>query len=265
MLDLRLVTVSYDAESGAFPQAPLADLRGEIVSVVEHFFFHDGLPRLLLVVQHHPPEERVGARPKGGSPPKADPRRELSPDEAQIYDRLRAWRSGPVRQLSIRDPKPRTISVAPFRDRVAHQALCQAIVADLERYSIHHSYACRRGKGQHRALRQARRFARRAPWAYKGDIRAYFASVPHRRVMESLRRRVRDEAICERIERAVQVPLAGLAEGRGLAVGSLVSQHLANLYLGELDHWITDGLGLGRYLRYMDDRCPPGKCEARGG
>jgi hypothetical protein len=94
MLDLRLVTVSYDAESGAFPEAPLADLRGEIVSVVEHFFFHDGLPRLLLMVQHHPPEERGGARAKGGGPPKADPRRELNPDEAALYDRLRTWRRG---------------------------------------------------------------------------------------------------------------------------------------------------------------------------
>jgi hypothetical protein len=93
LLDLRLVTVSYDAESGAFPEAPLADLSGEIVSVVEHFFFHDGLPRLLLVVQHHPPEDRP-ARSRGRGAPRDDPRHGLSADEAKVYDRLRTWRRG---------------------------------------------------------------------------------------------------------------------------------------------------------------------------
>ena len=93
----------------------------------------------------------------------------------------------------------------------------------------------------------------RAAWVYKGDIRAYFASVPHGKVMDALGQRVNDGPLCERIERALHVPLAGGGAARGLAVGSLVSQHLANLYLGALDHWVTDGLGLGRYLRYMDD------------
>ena len=121
-------------------------------------------------------------------------------------DHPAAWQPSPVWQLSIRDPKPRMITVAPFRDRVVHQALCEVIVPELERSAIQHSYACRTGKGQHRALRQAQRFARRRPWVYKGDIRAYFASVPHALVMRSLRRRVGDSAICDRIERALQVP-----------------------------------------------------------
>lgn len=93
MLELRLVTVSFDTESGAFPAEPLADVPGEVVSVVEHFFFHDGVPRLLLVVQYHRPEER-GGRIRGRSARKADPRQELNPDEAALYDRLRVWRRG---------------------------------------------------------------------------------------------------------------------------------------------------------------------------
>ena len=93
MLDLRLVTVSYDPELGAFPDAPLAVLSGEIVSVVEHFYFHDGLPRLLLVVQHHPPEDRT-SRPRGRNAARDDPRHGLAADEAKVYDRLRTWRRG---------------------------------------------------------------------------------------------------------------------------------------------------------------------------
>ncbi len=70
-MDLRLVTVTFDAEAGAFPAEPLVDVPGEIVSVVEHFFFYDGLPRLLLVVQLRSPEEGTGARAKGQGTPKA--------------------------------------------------------------------------------------------------------------------------------------------------------------------------------------------------
>ncbi len=94
MLDLRLVTVSYDTESGAFPPEPWVDVPGEVVSVVEHFFFHDGLPRLLLVVQHQRPDEGGKGRTRARSAPKVDPRQELTPEEAALYDRLRVWRRG---------------------------------------------------------------------------------------------------------------------------------------------------------------------------
>jgi len=48
-------------------------------------------------------------------------------------------------------------------------------------------------------LRQAQRFVRASTWVYKGDISAYFASVPHAGVMAELRRRVHDDAICDRL------------------------------------------------------------------
>ena len=57
-----------------------------------------------------------------------------------------AFWPGPVRTFRIRDPKPRAITVVPFRDRVVHHALCAAFAADLERFAIHHSYACRQGR-----------------------------------------------------------------------------------------------------------------------
>ena len=41
--------------------------------------------------------------------------------------------------------------------------------------------------------------------------------------------------------------------GKGLPIGNLTSQHFANLYLGELDHYLKDRLRLKGYIRYMDD------------
>jgi hypothetical protein len=45
-IKIKLVTVAYDAEQGGFPRDPLAQMDGEIVQVIEHFFIKDetGVP-----------------------------------------------------------------------------------------------------------------------------------------------------------------------------------------------------------------------------
>lgn len=95
-MTLRLVTVSLDPATGVFPEDPLAGLEGEVLSVVEHFFFHGAMPHLLLVCYLR--EQSVGqrgARPAAGqsrADSRPDPRAELSPEERRLYERLRAWR-----------------------------------------------------------------------------------------------------------------------------------------------------------------------------
>jgi hypothetical protein len=42
-------------------------------------------------------------------------------------------------------------------------------------------------------------------------------------------------------------------EGRGLPIGSLTSQHLANFYLGPLDRFCQGQQAMKAYCRYMDD------------
>lgn len=42
-------------------------------------------------------------------------------------------------------------------------------------------------------------------------------------------------------------------DGVGIPVGALTSQLCANIYLDQLDHYITDKLGISPYIRYMDD------------
>jgi len=53
--------------------------------------------------------------------------------------------------------------------------------------------------------------------------------------------------------RIVRIPVLGSLPGSGLPIGSLTSQHLANFMLGSLDRFVRARLGLGRYVRYMDD------------
>ena len=69
-----------------------------------------------------------------------------------------AYVPGPYRTFMVREPKPRRISAAPFRDRVVHHALTQVLEPVFERRFVPQSYACR--KGWARTRRSKRRPAR---------------------------------------------------------------------------------------------------------
>lgn len=90
-MNLKLVTLPYDMETGAFPPDPLQDIEGEILSVVEHFFIHAGIPQVLLLVHYRQYQEARFAAAKRSD---TGLRAQLAEDERGLYDRLRAWRNG---------------------------------------------------------------------------------------------------------------------------------------------------------------------------
>ncbi len=102
------------------------------------------------------------------------------------------YRPGPYRNFTIYEPKRRLVSAAPFRDRVVHHALCRVIEPIWERRFIHDSYACRVGKGTHRALARCQQFVRQYPYVLQCDIRKYFPCVDHAILLELLQRKIGD-------------------------------------------------------------------------
>ena len=157
---------------------------------------------------------------------------------------------GPYRFFTVRDPKERTICAAPFRDRVLHHAVMNVTELEFERYSVFDSYACRPGKGLHRAIARAQEFSRRHSWFLKLDVRKYFVSIDHGVLLELLARRFTDRRVVELFGTIVSSYHAG--PGKGIPIGNLVSQHLANFYLGALDHMVEQRRA-GGFVRYMDD------------
>lgn len=171
----------------------------------------------------------------------------------EVGARLREAR-GPVGQFTefiIHDPKLRLISAPCFADRVFHHAVVNVCEPALESYQIHDSYACRRGKGQFAAIDRATGFARHHGRFLKLDIRKYFESIPRHRLWYRLTRRFREESILELWWQVIDSWRPG--EARGLPIGSLTSQHLANFYLAALDHEVKEGWRVRGYVRYMDD------------
>lgn len=179
--------------------------------------------------------------------------KDLQKNLDRIYEKLAcgAMTFGGYRMFTVHDPKTRTICSAPFDQRVVHHALINITGPMMDRSRIFHSYACRTGKGQHRAVEKASGWAGKACFYLKMDIRKYFDSIFHERVMELLSRRFKDSKILELFHDIINS--YETSPGRGLPLGNLTSQYLANFYLDRFDHWIKEEKRVKLYIRYMDD------------
>lgn len=179
-----------------------------------------------------------------------------------------SWVGGGYRAFEVRDPKPRRVSAAPFRDRVVHHALCRVIEPIFDRGFVFDSYANRRGKGTHAAVRRFEVFRDRHPQVLRCDIWRYFPAVDHEVLKADLRRRIACEDTLRLLDTLIdgsnpQEPVnlyfpgddlfTPFARRRGLPLGNLTSQFFANVYLDPLDHFVKEVLRAPGYVRYVDD------------
>ena len=199
--------------------------------------------------------------------------------------RERTYRPGSSIAFVVTKPKVREIFAAEFRDRVVHHLLCAYLEPKFERIFIHDSYACRRGKGTHRAvirlqdnLWQQRQQARGRPVYYlKMDVMSFFTSIDQQILYDLICKKIKRQEIrwlakiiifhdCvrdfapiiqSRPELFAQLPrhksLFYAPPGVGLPIGNLTSQFFANVYLNELDQFVKHQLKVKNYLRYVDD------------
>jgi RNA-directed DNA polymerase len=169
----------------------------------------------------------------------------------------RSYSPAPLRTFIICDPKIRTISKSAFRDRVVHHALCNIIEPIFEKRFIHDSYANRKGKGSLEAVAQFERFQRKVSknntrncFVLKADVRHYFESIGHDILRSILSEKIKDPNVLWLID---CILANSSSEGKGMPLGNLTSQFLANVYLNEFDQFIKRELKIAYYIRYVDD------------
>jgi len=164
----------------------------------------------------------------------------------------RTYQPQPYTEFMLLDPKPRRIQAADFVDRVVHHSLCKSLMPHFERSYLAHSFACQKGKGNHKAIQQAQRFSRRFRdgWFLKLDIKNCFETMDHVVLMERISKRI---GCRDTLWLAEKIIAHGGIDGKGLPIGNLTSQHFANFYLDALDHYCVEQLGVRGFIRYMDD------------
>ena len=186
-----------------------------------------------------------------------------------------SYRVGRYRPFYVYEPKKRLIMALPFRDRVVQWAIYRQLFPIFDKQFIIDSYACREGKGTHKAVDRLQYWLRqtdRKPQRYyylKLDIAKYFYRVDHEILIKILSRKINDTRLVDLLALIINseetkfglpvgvdpdlcAPSDRLAEV-GMPIGNLTSQMFANLYLHELDLFAKHELGLHYYIRYMDD------------
>jgi retron-type reverse transcriptase len=194
----------------------------------------------------------------------------------QIQNELiyKTYKVGRYREFFVYEPKKRLIMALPFKDRVVQWAIYRQLNPILDKRFIYDSYACRKGKGTHKAADRLQYWLRkvnRKPQKYyylKLDISKYFYRIDHEVLMNILKRKIADKDLLWLLDVIINsedtkfgLPLdADLDnfEGErlsdvGMPIGNLTSQLFANLYLNELDQYAKHKLKLRYYIRYMDD------------
>lgn len=165
------------------------------------------------------------------------------------------YQPGDYIEFSVYEPKERVIYAPRYHDKIVQHATNNILRDFYEPKFIHDSYACIRGKGNQRAVQRIHQNMRRAginyrdPWIIKADVQKFFYSIDREVVKEIARKKVG----CKRTLSLLDAIIDSSPNEKGLPLGNLTSQLMANVLMNEIDQYIKRTLGVRHYVRYADD------------
>jgi len=189
--------------------------------------------------------------------------------EAQLdqqLDRLQrelrddAYRPQPVRQVPIpKEGKPgeyRMLGIPAIYDRVCQQALLNRLEPIFEPVFDEANFGYRRGRSTHDALRKVWKEIRGGrEWIVDADLKDFFGSVEHEKLLALVAQRVADGRVLRLIEAMLTAGSYGSGRlfptERGTPQGGVVSPVLSNILLTPFD-WEMRHRGY-QLTRYADD------------
>ena len=215
--------------------------------------------------------------------------------EENLYElhkeiRSKSYQPGKSNCFVCKEPTPREIFAAEFRDRVVHHLLVREIEDCGEKVFIHDSYSCRPGKGTHAAVERLSEFCRKVTNNYSQrayclqmDISGFFMNINHDILFAAFKKLVVKQKRSHDWKRGLlwlgrkiiyhkptknyqkkgdlslfnMIPsrksLFSTDKNKGLPIGNYSSQFFSNLYLNQLDQFVKRELERDYYIRYVDD------------
>lgn len=164
----------------------------------------------------------------------------------------------PVRRVEI--PKPdggiRKLGIPTVIDRTIQQAIAQQLTPIYEPLFADGSYGYRPGRSAKDAISKVKEYAEQGyRYAVTLDLSRYFDTLNHERLLNILRRDVKDERVIQLIKRYLKSGVMEdgvvMATEEGSPQGGNLSPLLANIYLNEFDQeYKKRGVPC---IRYADD------------
>jgi len=179
----------------------------------------------------------------------------------------KTYRPEKIKRVWIDKPgktEKRPLGIPTVKDRVIQQAVKLIIEPILEVDFQDCSYGFRPNRNGQQAIEQVSKYlACGCQWVIDMDIKSFFDSIAHERLITLLKARITDKWIIRYIRRWLT---AGIMDGKeihytaaGTPQGGVLSPLLANLYLNELDKtWTAKGYANrckqdSHLIRYADD------------
>ena len=179
----------------------------------------------------------------------------------ELSDALKSGTFVPQAIRRVQIPKPGTKETRPLgiptvRDRTVQGAIVNVIEPIFERDFAEHSYGFRPGRGCKDALRRVDQLVKQGyVHCVDADLKGYFDSIPHDRLMARLEHKIADGPVLRLIESYLKADILDEASHwtpqEGAPQGAVLSPLLSNVYLDPLDHLLAEqGYEM---VRYADD------------
>ena len=187
--------------------------------------------------------------------------RQLTETIRWLSEKLRTgtYTPQPIRRAHI--PKlgtneTRPLGIPTVRDRVVQAAVVNVIEPIFERDFAEHSYGFRPGRGCKDALRRVSQLLKEGyVHVVDADLKGYFDSIPHDRLMSRVKERIADGRVLRLIGDFLKADILDdmkrWTPEQGAPQGAVLSPLLSNVYLDPLDHLMArHGIEM---VRYADD------------